>query len=306
MAEKINVAELVEKMPPTDKELEAIEQAAKQPEGEKKPIPTKPESKFTGPDPELADSVCETLLKGAPESLRELIGLIKDPASPEFKNYKPEYLMHVLAVYTGRDGKQSQRKLVAKVLASYLNDEKIPQYTRGFLARTLGRIGDREAVADLGKLLMDNDLCDYAASALVSIKDGAVEQFKKIVSKTTGRCRLVAIQSLAALGDADSSKIFRTALSDPDLNIRLAGAWGIVKIADAQAIPELLKAADADSPFERAKMTGACIQLAEALASKGKKQDAARIFKHLRHTRTDPKEKYVRDLADKWLASTVL
>lgn len=306
MAEKFNVAELVEKMPPTDKELEAIEQAKKQPEGEKKPIPQNPESKFTGPDPEVAAEVCETLLKGAPDSVRELVGMVKDPGSPEFKNYKAEYLAHALAVYTGRQGKQEQRKMVARVFASYLGDPKTPEYVQGFLARQLERIGDRDVVPALGKLLTNEKLCDYAAAALISIKDGAVQQFRTALPNCKGRCRIVVIQSLAALGDAESAKIFREALKDEDMNIRLAGAWGVVKIADAQAIPDLLKAADVESHFERSKMASACIQLAEALAAKGKKQEAAKIFTYLRDSRKDPKEKYIRDLAAKWLATTVL
>ena len=306
MAEKINVAELVEKMPPTDKELEAIEQAKKQPEGEKKPIPQNPESKFTGPEPEVAAEICETLLKGAPNSIRELISMVKDPGSPEFKNYKAEYLTHILAVYTGKDGKQEQRKMVARIFASYLGDGKTPEYVQGFLARQLQRIGDKEVVPALGKLLTNENLCDYAAAALISINEGAVQQFKAAFPDCKGRCRLVAIQSLAALGDADSSKIFRDALKDADINIRLAGAWGIVKTVDEQAIPDLIKAADAESHFEHSKMASACIQLAEALAAKGKKQEAAKIFTYLRDSRKDPKEKYIRDLASKWLATTVL
>lgn len=306
MAEKINVAELVEKMPPTDKEVEAMAQAAKQTEGERKPIPQNPESKFTGPDPENAAEICETLLKGAPDSIRELVALIKDPASPEFKNYKPEYLTHALAVYTGREGKKEQRKMVARIFASYLGDGKTPEYVQGFLARQLERIGDGGVADALGKILTDEKLCDYAASALVAIKDGAVQQFKNALPGCAGRCKLVAIQSLAALGDTTSSNTFREALKDADPNIRLAGAWGIVKIADASAIPDLLKAADIESPYERARMASACIQLAENLASKGKKQEAARIFTYLRDTRKDPKEKYIRDLAEKWLATTVL
>jgi HEAT repeat protein len=306
MAEKINVAELVEKMPPTDKELEAIEQAKKQPEGEKKPIPQNPESKFTGPDPNVAAEICEILLKAAPESVHELISMIKDPGSPEFKNYKAEYLTHILAVYTGRAGKQEHRKTVAGVFASYLGDSKTSEYVQGFLLRQLERIGDRDVVAALGKLLTNEKLCDYAAAALISIKDGAVQQFKTALPGCKGRCRLVAIQSLAALGDAESAQTFRNALKDEDMNIRLAGAWGIVKIADVRAIPDLLKAADAGSHYERSKMASLCIQLAEDLAAKGKKQEAAKIFTYLRDSRKDPKEKYIRDLAAKWLASTVL
>ena len=304
---KINVAELVEKMPPTDKELEAMQKKTEQPADEKSK-PQKPieASKFTRPDPELADSICESLLSEAPQSIVELVELIRDPASPEFKNYKAEYLAHVLAVYTGRPGKQNQRKIVAKTFASFLGNDKTPEYVQGFLARQLERIGDKDVVSALGKLLLNEKLCDYAASALISIKEGSVEQFQPVVSKASGRCRLVAIQSLAALEDANSIKIFQKALSDDDRVIRLAGAFGIVKTSDASSIPDLLKAADVESPYERSKMTSLCIQLAERLNAKGKKQEAARIFKHLRDTRTDPKEKYIRDLADKWLASTVL
>jgi hypothetical protein len=84
-----------------------------------------------------------------------------------------------------------------------LGNDKTPEYVQGFLARQLERIGDKDVVSPLGKLLLNEKLCDYAASALISIKEGSVEQFQSAVSKASGRCKLVAIQSLAVLEDAN-------------------------------------------------------------------------------------------------------
>jgi len=46
-----------------------------------------------------------------------------------------------------------------------------------------------------------------------------------------------------------------------------------------------------------------CLVLAEKLAAAGKKDVAAKIYTHLRNTRTDPSEKYIRDAAEKALSA---
>jgi|YelNatPaOPRAMG01_1025707.scaffolds.fasta_scaffold09413_5 HEAT repeat protein len=307
MAAELSLTELVEKLPPTDRELEAAkatEKAAQEgatpPPPAKAPVP----SKFTGPDPAQADALCEQVLAGGRARLMELIELVRDPADPSFNNYKPEYLLHCLSTYVARPGKETQRRLLIDALVAGLTEGNRPTAVRAMLLRELQWIGDDRAVAAVGKFLTDESLCAEAAAALLAIKpEGAAREFRRALPQATGRCRLVVVQSLAQAADPQAASILTEALSDSDREVRLAAAWGLARLGQASAVEALLKAADVEPSYERIKATQACLLLAERLAGNGNRQAATRIYRHLRDTRTDPTEQYVRQVAEKALAS---
>ncbi|MBI5384011.1 MAG: HEAT repeat domain-containing protein [Verrucomicrobia bacterium] len=307
-ATKPNLAELVERMPATDKELEALKPPpptqgdATQPKP--RPRPEKPGgSKFTAPDPDVAAKICDEILAGGRDSLAELIGLIRDPASDDFKNYKAEYLLHCLTIHVGRPEKEPLRRQFIDTLAEQLGRRELPVHARGFLLRELQLIGDKAAARAVGTFLTDEQLCDDAARTLLAINDGAVEQFRNALPGATGRRRLVIVQSLAVLKDAGSADALKQAVTDANREIRLAAVWGLARIGDAAFTDLLLKAADTKETWERNKATQACFLLAENLAASGKKTEAAKIYTQLRNTRTEASEQYIRDAATKALAA---
>lgn len=298
-----NIIELIGRMPATDEDL-ALQKAVGT-DGQPKPPPKEPPaSKFTGPDPDAADKIVEQIYDGGRSSVLELLACVKDPGGPEFKNYKAEYLVHCLVLYAGRPQKDSQRKLMIETLASQVGNGQLETYTRNVFVRELQSIGDKTAVPALAPLLTEEALCAPAAAALLSIHDGAAAVLRAALPKVTGYRRLVILQSLAVLKDRQSADAFRLALSDPDREIRLVGAWGLAQATDASAVDLLLKAADVEASYERIKATQACLVLAENLAGSGNRKGAITIYTHLRDSRTDPKEKYIRDLAGKALGET--
>jgi hypothetical protein len=260
------------------------------------------QSTFTGPEPEKAEKLFEELLAGGSESLVELIASIRPPGDPEFKSYRAEYLLHCLAVYVGRAGKETQRKLLAEALAAQLSNAQLAKPLRGLLARELQVAGANEAVKALGGLLLDEELCGCAATALAAIREGASEQLRRALPKATGTCRLAIIQNLGVLRDAKSSGALQQALNDGDREVRLAAAWALAQLAQPGAADLLLKAAGVPPGYERIKATQACLVFAENLLAAGNKRAASRVYAHLRDTRTAPAEQYVRDLAAKALA----
>ncbi len=298
-ANLLNVRELVGKMPPTDQEIEA----AKPPPPGDQTEPAKPKpkrdrlagSKFTAPDPAVVEPICAEIMAGGPDGLVELIGLIRDPAGDDFQNYKAEYLCHCLTIYMGRPGREAQRRLFIDILAAQAGNGMLPVHTRRFLVRELQLVGDRRCVAAVAALLTDEQLCDAAARTLLAVQDGVAGPIRTALLKTSGHPRLVVLQSLAVLRDAPSSDAFRQAAGDPDREIRLTGLWGLARIGSVRSVELLLKGADTQEPWERVKATQACLLLAENLAAAGRKADASRIYIHLQRTRTDPKERYVRE-----------
>ena len=307
---QLNIAELIEQMPATDSELDALK-AQQQPvetdnsgKAKKKKTSTTVGggSKFTGPDPELADKICDQILSGGRECLVELIGTIRHTGDPEFKNYKAEYLAHCLVLFVGRPGKESQRRLLMNVFAEQAINEILNKAVRGFLVRELQWIGDKSIAPQLSALLQDDELCAFTVSMLSTIGTDDSEVMRNAVTKAKGKNRLLLIQNLAALKDPKAVDLLRQAADDEDRDIRLSALWGLANLVDASSVDRLLKAADTDVNYERIKNTQACLLLAENLSTAGKNGEAAKIYTHLRDTRKDKSEKYIRDLADKALA----
>jgi len=276
-------------------------------------------AKFTGPDPAKAKVIYEAILAGGRDCLLELIALLRDPNDPAPKDFRAEYVLHGLAIYVGGAGRERQRKMFAETLGLKLaSAEPLPAFSRligrkrailpagvqSFLIRELQVAGGGESVKVLGRLLSDEPLCEPAAQALVAIGGkSAAGELRGALSKARGRCRVTVVQNLGVLRDAPSVRAIRSCLSDKDADVRLAAAWALARIGDAGSVDSVLKEADAAPGWERIKATQACLLLAENLAAAGKKPDAARIYSHLRDSRTDPKEKYVREAAAKALTA---
>ncbi|HEX7897515.1 MAG TPA: HEAT repeat domain-containing protein [Planctomycetota bacterium] len=266
------IPELVEKMPPLDKG-----------------------GTFTAPAWDEAIPVFDAILKG--NGVSAVIDLLK-PVD-DGQDYKARYVLHAMAQYLGRPGKEVARAKFSTDLAAALSSDK-PASVRGYLARQLQVIGGREAVPALGKALADPELCEFAAQALLAIGDGAAAEFRKAYPAVTGPARLTVLQAFGVLKDVEALDALRAAAKEPET--RLLAVWGLANIGDADAIDLALKAADVEPVYERVKGTSACLLLAERLLAAGKKADAVRIYKHLESTRTEPSEAYVRELAAEALA----
>jgi HEAT repeat protein len=120
---------------------------------------------------------------------------------------------------------------------------------------------------------------------------------RKALGQAQGKCKLNVVQALGTLGDAAAAPALRQAAADQDQAVRVAAAMSLAKIGDAASAELLLKTADAEQGYARAEATDACLRLAERLAGSGQRDAAAKIYRHLASTRTDPTERYLRDAA---------
>jgi HEAT repeat protein len=295
---KPDVASLVEQMPETDKEL----QAKQRPEPENADQQRRAAradrygtaSKFTGPAPEVADKIFAEILEGGRASLLELLALVREPGDADFKNYKAAYVLHGLAIYVGRSGKERDRRLLSDTLASALDSAAHSKGVKARVIRELQACGGKEVVRALGQQLQDEDLCEPATQALLSIREGAAAELRRALPTAQGRNRVTVVQALGVLQDAASAADLRKFLSDPDRDPRLAAAWSLANLSDAASADALLKAADTAEGWERTQTTKACLLLAEKLVVAGKKTEALRLYTHL----ADTGERYVREAAE--------
>jgi hypothetical protein len=242
------------------------------------------------------EQVVAELHAGGREAVVGLVDLLAEPGGG--KSDSPvRHALHALVVYAGGLGDE-QRRAVAASLASTLWGRERSAAVRKFVVQELRWCGGAEVAPALGKLFSEEQLYQDAAMALLAIGAGAAAQFRAALRDAAGPQRVAAIVALGTLRDGESVAELRRAVErDPDPVARLEAAWALASIGDAAAAGAVLSLADDAAGFDRARATNACLLLAENLTASGRKDDAAKIYRHLRDTRTDESEAYVRDLA---------
>jgi HEAT repeat protein len=251
-------------------------------------------------DKEKIEKAVAAIHQGGRESILGLVEMLGEPGSDE--NVKPHYALHCVVNHSLVVKDERARKEVSETLAAQL-DSDLSTYNRAFLCQLLQWAGRREAAPALGKLLLDEELVEAATAALVAIGDGAAEQFRAALPQAQGRCRLNVVQGLGAVEDTGSIKDLQEALSDSDCEVRLAAGWGLSRMGDASSVDALIKAADVEPGWERIQATKHLLVLAEKLLADGKKSEAEKVYRHLRDTRKDASEQYVREAAEKALSA---
>ncbi|MEE8451118.1 MAG: HEAT repeat domain-containing protein [Thermoguttaceae bacterium] len=252
-------------------------------------------------DKEKAEQVIVAIHQGGRNNVLGLIDMLVEPGAGN--DIKPHFALHCLAVYVcGLEDKKHRREF-AETLAGQLGGSR-PKGVQKYLIEQLQVCGAEEVVGPLGKALLDEELCEPAVRALVAIGQGAAAPLRAALPNVQGNARLNVIQALGALQDAAAAEALRQALGDPDREIRLAAAWGLAKMGDVGSVDLLLQAADGNGR-QRFEATDACFDLAENLLAAGHKAEALKIYTHLKKTRTDPDEQYVREAAENALAAAM-
>lgn len=251
-------------------------------------------------DKEKIEGSIAKILKGGRENIIGVIDMLVEPGKGD--DVKAHYALHCMALHVCKLDNNRPRRRFSRTLASQLGGDR-PKEVQKYLVRELQIAGGREVVEALGKLLVDEELCEPTAQALATIGEGAAEQLHGALSRVSGKCRLTILQNLGVVRDTKSVGALKKAVSDEDEAVRIAAVWALANIGDADSVNELLRSADKSEGWERTQATKACLLLAEKLLAVGKKSEAARIYKHLRDTRTKPAERYVSDAAKTGLAA---
>jgi hypothetical protein len=230
------------------------------------------------------------------EGVTGLVALLKPDA--EGGDVHVRHCLHGQAMSAG-GWPEKDRQAFTKALAGTLKEDH-PKPAKGFVIRQLQVAGGVEVAVILGEWLLDDELWEDAAQALLAIGDTA-EQFLKALPKAKDKQLLTIVQALGVLKVNNAAERISELVTADDASLRQVAARALADMADAGAVDTLLKAADTAKGFERTKQTGTCLQLAENLLALGRKKDAARIYKHLRDTRKDPDEAHIHEAAEQGL-----
>ena len=258
-------------------------------------------STFTGPDPALAEMLSDQVLAGGRDSIRALAALVKDTREEDFKDFRPQYLLHCLALSAGRPGNEEKRRLYAEALASLLEDEKTSKAVKALFIQELQAAGGKECIAALGARLVDEDLGEPAARALLAIGAESAGELRGAVAKAKGAARVAIIQGLGGLRDAGAAAALKDAAGDSDRAVRMAAVWALGSIGDSDGAETILKASGAEDGWERSQAAKACLVLAERLQAAGKKEEAKRVYQRLRESRRETGETHLREAAERGL-----
>jgi hypothetical protein len=281
---------------PTDPNAKPLE--APKPKPKPKP-PAGPKGTLTGPAWPDAEKLYDAILAGGKESVGHVIDLVtENDVGPA---YKPRYVLHGMAVYACRPGKETERAAIIAAIVPELTGSK-PKGIRALLVRTLQTCGDAKAAQALAPLLADEELADVAAQAMTSLGGDTSKHFRDALAGAKGRAKLAIVQALGATRDAGAiAALADDMATDPNENLRVTAVWSLARSGDAAAIEPVLKATDVKEGWPRAQATRAAFALAESLAKAGKKADAGRIYRHLVGTRDPDHEKHQIDAAQRGL-----
>ena len=248
-----------------------------------------------------AMKVAAALVGTGPAGVGKLVADLRDPGGGA--DAKVRYALHGMAVYVSRPGGQADRKAFAAAVAAEL-DGKCPDGVKGFLIRQLQVAGEPAAAGAIARHLLNEALAEYAAQALAAM--GGAEQaglLRQALPGAKGKARLAIIQNLGVLRDARAADALIAALADEQRDVRLAAVYALANIGAAAAVDAVLAAAQAKDPYERIEATDSALRLARRLAEAGHPQAAARVYKTLWRTRTDPADRHVRVAALQGLAA---
>ncbi|MED5586173.1 MAG: hypothetical protein VYB61_07445 [Verrucomicrobiota bacterium] len=225
----------------------------------------------------------------------ELVKRLLDPGA-EGNDIQARHLLHTMAVRIpdyGRKMKGNQRAEFSLVLAKSLSGN-LPDRVKAFIIRQIQLCGGEEVVPAIGAFLTVGGIADDAAQALIAIKKGSADQFRKALPKVKKDILLYqnVLHGLAELADKASKAHFLEALGHKDGEVQLLGLWGLTQLADSTTLNAFLEADGRQKGFARVKAGSFCLQLAEKLP----KEKAAGIYRHLKKTRTAPQEKYLQEI----------
>lgn len=255
--------------------------------------------KVTGPEWEVAEAIIGQVFDGGEQRIHEVIDLLEPPGGED--DCKPRYLLHAMAVQVARPGGRKWRDAYCHALASRLGSD-LPKPVQAFLIGQLQVAGAGAVVGQLGAQLLDEELCEYATQALLAIRVGAAEQLRRALPEAKGPILLTLVHALGVLRDEASGVPLRRLANHGDPQIESAAIQALARIGDSASVDVLLQKADEAKGFHRIAATDACLTLAGRLAENEFRNEALKIYTHLRDTRRDTSEDHVASAAEKAMA----
>ena len=291
MANAQDIKSLVESLPALDTD----------PEGEKpKEAHMRQQGKLTGPTWEQGEKTFRQILDGGKPAVLAVIDLIDLPDTGP--RYKARYALYGAATLITRIGSTPGRQAFTQAVAERLAGDS-PTALKALLIGALQICGDNLANAALAPLLAHEELCDPASRAMASIGGDAADHLRKALAEARGRRLLSVIDALGSLRDAASADALIQLASSGEADSRAAALWALSRIALPQTVEKVIAASSGLGDGGRRQGLTTLFALAENLAARASKAEAARVYQHLQAICTDKTEKHLQDAAAEALSA---
>jgi len=236
---------------------------------------------FTGDKPAQART---------PQQLDAACAQVLDSLMPDMGSEDPgrrasaQSTLEKIAFHASRPGAEAERAACSKAVAARLGPDVGP-LARVWLLRQLERIGRVEAVPQVARLFADKDPLIRESARRALQKNPAREAntaLQQAISLADAAAwRVALINAIAERRDAANlDLLLGEAASDND-DIRSAAVIGLAKLGHGSAAATITAAMTRGAPRARTIAADAYFCLADALAAKGDKPAALRIYRQM-------------------------
>ncbi|RPI90020.1 MAG: PBS lyase [Planctomycetaceae bacterium] len=181
-------------------------------------------------------------------------------------------------VARGADGQSAKEKELIAILRS-----DAPAAEKAITCKHLAVHGSSDAVADLAKLLSNEQLASWARIALEAIPGAeADEALRKATESLTGKLLVGTINSIGVRHDANAVELLTARLKDADVEVASAAAVALGHIGNASATKALRGSLAGATLKVRSAVAEGCILCAERLMAEGQAEEASAIYDEVR------------------------
>ena len=192
-------------------------------------------------------------------------------------------LIVMVAASTAAQDNQSASPEKEKELLAVLRSDA-PAANKAITCKLLAIHGSAEAVPELARLLPDPHLSSWARIALEAIPGSeANEALRKAAESLEGQLLIGTINSIGVRRDANAVDLLTRHLQDKDIEVASAAAVALGRIGDADATKVLRSALAIDAPEVRSAVAEGCVLCAERLQAEDQSAKAAEIYDEVRN-----------------------
>jgi HEAT repeat protein len=224
--------------------------------------------RFPAESPARKDALCAEILKLGPEAVAEICARVAPPGKGD--DARARFAINGLAVHVTRPGADAERELFTRALLGSLARTE-DRHVVAFLISQVQLVGKRESIRPLEKYLVDDELAEPAASALLTIGGpDATRALLKALDKAPRNARLTLVQSLGEVRSREAARKVLPFAESADERLRQAALFALANIGDPVAGPALAKERVATSYRERAQAPSLYLLYARRLAESGR------------------------------------
>jgi len=159
-----------------------------------------------------------------------------------------------------------------------------PAAEKAITCKRLAIHGSSAAVADLAKLLPNEQLSSWARIALEAIPGEAADQaLRDATNSLEGRLLVGMINSIGVRRDAKSVSLLKLRLQDKDTDVAAAAAVALGRIGGSDTVESLLQALNVGPVKVRSAAAEGCVLCAEQSLTQGNLAVAIKIYDEVRN-----------------------